>query len=588
MRKLLVMMFFFRTIVLFGQLESMPYILDMVHNNPGEEPYTTKYNSPSYLKSQGFNGAVTHWHINCAINYDNYEKGLVPLDSDERKWIEKHAKEVELKLQEFESCGVNTYPFTDFLVFPKSIWSKYGPELKGNTSTIGKSKKNKPDIRSAITQKLLRAQIEGIFDRFPELDGITLRFGETYLHDTPYHLGNSPIRSGEGEIEDHILLINILREEICVKRNKKLFYRTWDFGYKFHNNPRFYLDVTNKVEPHPNLIFSVKYQQDDYHRMTPFNPTLGIGRHQQIVESQSRMEAYGKGAHPYYVAKGVIDGWPETKYIITRSHRQTDELNPKDAPRGVSDVLGSGLIKGVMTWSHGGGWRGPYIKNEIWTDLNTYVVSQWAINPEMTEEELFGRFMNGINIKGKNADIFRQIALLSIEGVRKGHCNSYVENSVWWTRDQYFTVSYNKEIIKQILDGKLTDKVLSEKKESVAIWLQIEALSKQLDIQNKELESAIRVSCTYGRIKYQLIEQMWRMMIDYALICKGDMIPKNDIKHSIHTYNQIWDEWRNLYNQNDNCATIYTDLAFMDKYKGSVRELVDNLTLYIKKNEKAN
>lgn len=584
----IILILLLKTIVLFGQVEPMPYILDMVHNNPGEEPYITKYNSPSYLKSQGFNGAVTHWHINCAINYDNFENGIVPIDSDERKWIENHAKEIELKLEEFESEGINTYPFTDFLVFPKSIWKKYEKELKGNIQQTGKSKKNKPDIRSAMTQKLLRAQIEGIFNRFPALDGITLRFGETYLHDTPYHLGNSPIRSGEGEIEDHILLINILREEVCVKRNKKLFYRTWDFGYKFHNNPQFYLDVTDKVKPHTNLIFSIKYQQGDYHRMTPFNPTLGIGRHQQIVESQSRMEAYGKGAHPYYVAKGVIEGWPETKYIITRNNRQTDVLTPKDAPRGVSDVLDSGLIKGVMTWSHGGGWRGPYIKNEIWTDLNTYVVSQWAMNPQKSEEELFNEFMSQKNISGKNTDLFRQISLLSIEGVRKGHCNSYVGNKVWWTRDQYFTVSQNNEIIKDIIENNYTDKIIAEKNEAVAIWLQIEALSKQLDIQDKELEDAIIVSCTYGRIKYQLIKQIWRMMIDYAMICKGKTIPESDVKHSIDTYNNIWNEWRNLYKQNDNCATIYTDLAFMDKYNGSARELVDNLTLYIKKYEKTN
>lgn len=178
------------------------------------------------------------------------------------------------------------------------------------------------------TQELLIAQIDGIFKRFPSLDGLTLRFGETYLHDTPFHLGGSPVRNGEIGIEDHILLLNILREEICVKRDKKLFYRTWDFGYNFHTNPQYYLTVTNQIEPHPNLIFSIKYQQDDYHRMTPFNPTLGIGKHQQIVESQSRMEAYGKGAHPYYTAKGVIEGWPETKYeILFGEHRFTGKKN---------------------------------------------------------------------------------------------------------------------------------------------------------------------------------------------------------------------------------------------------------------------
>ena len=78
-------------------------------------------------------------------------------------------------------------------------------------------------------QELLIAQIDGIFKCFPSLDGLTLRFGETYLHDTPFHLGGSPIRDGKIGINDHILLLNILREEICVKRNKKLFYRTWDF-----------------------------------------------------------------------------------------------------------------------------------------------------------------------------------------------------------------------------------------------------------------------------------------------------------------------------------------------------------------------
>lgn len=147
------------------------------------------------------------------------------------------------------------FPFTDFIVFPKSIWNKYASEIENDT------KKFKPDLNKKRTKDLLVAQIDGIFNRFPELDGLTLRFGETYLHDTPFHVGNSPIREGSAGIKDHIILLKILREEICVKRNKKLFYRTWDFGYNFHNNPDYYLAVTDQVDPHPNLIFSIKYQQ---------------------------------------------------------------------------------------------------------------------------------------------------------------------------------------------------------------------------------------------------------------------------------------------------------------------------------------
>lgn len=556
----------------------MPYVLDMVHNNPGEEPYVTKYNSPAFLKQQGFNGAVTHWHVNCAITYDNLKKGVVPKGSEERTWIEKHALEVEKKLADFEANGIAVYPFTDFLVFPRSIWQKYREELTGSDT----KSKNKPDIQKPLTQKLLRAQIEGIFTRFPDLDGITLRFGETYLHDTPFHLGNSPIRSGEHAVEDHVLLLSILREEVCVKRNKKLFYRTWDFGYNFHNNPDFYLAVTNQVEPHPNLIFSIKYQQGDYHRMTPFNPSLGIGKHAQIVEAQSRMEAYGKGAHPYYTAKGVIDGWPETKYEIGFWNQQfTGKLNDPSKPRGVKDVLSSGLIQGVMTWSHGGGWQGPYIKHEIWTDLNTYVVSHWAQNPRLDEETLFNQFADSLGFDAFNRDLFRQLALLTIEGVRKGHCSSYSANSVWWTRDEFFSVSYNNKIVKDIINRNMVGPVLAEKAEAVAIWQQIESISKQLRINDQALLEAIRISSTYGRIKYQIIEKLWGMMIEDEYIRQGKVVDRKKLADVLAEYDGLWKEWRELEKNSPYCATIYTELAFRNEEKGSAKEMVARLKSFL-------
>lgn len=559
--------------------QSLPFILDMVHNNPGEEPYITKYNNPVFLKEQGFNGAVTHWHINCAITYDNYKKGIIK-DKEEKKWIEQRANDIEQKIVAFHNAGIAVYPFTDFIVFPRSIWEKYGKEIAGKekvTGTGGSDERaRKPNIQNKRTQELLIAQIDGIFKCFPSLDGLTLRFGETYLHDTPFHLGGSPIRDGKIGINDHILLLNILREEICVKRNKKLFYRTWDFGYNFHTNPEYYLAVTNQIAPHPNLIFSIKYQQDDYHRMTPFNPTLGIGNHQQIVESQSRMEAYGKGAHPYYTAKGVIEGWPETKYeILFGKHCFTGKKNSDENPRGIKDILSTKKLQGVMTWSNGGGWQGPYITHEIWTDLNTYIVSHWAQNTQKTEKELFYEFTENLGLDDWNADLFREIANLSIEGVRKGHCNSYSWNDVWWTRDEFFSAAANTNIIHDILKKQLQDKVLAEKAEASAIWLQIEALSKQLSCNDIHLQEAIRVSCTYGRIKYQLIEQMWKIMIAEGCYQQNIAINNQEIKKVITKYDHLWTEWKSLKQSSPWCATLYTDMAFRNQRKGSIGELVN-------------
>lgn len=565
----------------YAPAEPFEFVLDFVHNNPGEPPFETKYNDPEYLKSQGFNGAVTFSHINCAITYDNFDTGLVPEGSDERAWIEAKAKALDIQFDAFEQAGIPVYPFTDFLVFPKSVWEKYGDsitgvgKIEGDGGAGSAERVRKPDLESPLTQALLRAQIDGIFERFPSVDGITLRFGETYLHDTPFHMGGSPIRQDK-MVEDHILLINILREEICVKRGRKLFYRTWDFGYNFHNDPKKYLAITNRVEPHPNLIFSVKYQQDDYHRMTPFNPCIGIGKHRQIVESQSSMEAYGKGAHPYYTGKGVIEGWPETvNEIEFGKHCFTGRSNDPSNPRGLRDVSGGGILSGVVTWARGGGWKGPYIKNEIWSDLNNYVVSHWAQNPSKSEDEIFFDFTDSRGFDKKNAALFREIALLSIEAVRKGHCNSFVAQDVWWTRDEYFSAERNIPAVDEIISRGLEKQVLDEKAESVVMWRRIEQLSRDFECGDIELLEAIRTSCTYGRIKYQLIEQMWHLMIIDGRDRAGLAVDREEVLDVVSRYDGLWDEWRCLYDTHPFCATLYTDKCWGGEPAGSIGELFD-------------
>lgn len=556
----------------------LPYIMDMVHNNPGEKPYDTKYNDPGYVRSQGYNGIVPRWFVSCAITYDNFKKNTLPKNSAERKWIEQEAAAIDRKLAECKKAGLGVYPFTDFIIFPAVIWKLYGDSIKNTKAGVGsvlggKGEDRKPDISRPVTQSLLRAQITGIFDRFPQLDGIVLRFGETYLHDTPFHKGGSPIGNGRQGIEDHITFINILREEICVKRNKKLFYRTWDFGYNFHTNPEYYLAVTNAIEPHPNLVFSIKYQQGDFLRMTPFNPTMGIGKHRQMVEAQSSMEAYGKGAHPYYSAYGVINGWPETKYEIV-NEQFTGKANNPTNPRGMKDILNKGLLGGAFTWSRGGGWQGPYITNEFWIDMNTWVVSHWAQNTNRSEESLFYEFATQHGFTGMQADRLRQIALLSIEGVRKGHCNSFTINQVWWARDEFFSVKANSAVINSILKNNLSEQVLAEKAEAAGIWKQIEAIAKQITIVDTALQEAIRVSCSYGRIKFELIEQMWTLMLENAVEEMGGQPRQQVLQQALQKYDQLWAEWRTLKQSSPYCATLYTDMDFLNKKEGSIGELV--------------
>ncbi len=554
--------------------------------NSGSTPkdvHGKPYQDPKFLLSEGYNGMVIG-NLTTAITYDNFEKNLVKKGSKARKWIDSVYVERKKETMQLEASGIPFYSNIDFLVFPAPIWDKYGKQIKGenpdgHAQNTFSGSKERPDIQQEMSQKLLVAQIDGLFKAFPELDGVVSRFGETYLHSTPYHKGNSPIKnfSYETEIKDQIAMLRIMREEICVKRNKKLFFRTWSFGNGFHNNPQYYLDVTNAIEPHPNLIFSIKYPQDDFHRMCATNPTLGIGRHQQIVEAQSAMEAYGKGAHPYYTASGVIDGWPENRYELDNwTHKLTEKLAPVSKPRGVRDIMPKGKLVGMWTWSSGGGWQGPYLKSTVWNDLNSYVISHWAQNTLKSEEELCYEFAAQIGITGFNAQIFRKIAVESIEAVRKGQLSDYTKNSVWWARDNFFSASYNNEVVKEIVAGNLMSRVLAEKAEAAAMWLKIEALSKQFELKDKALEEILQVSCSYGRIKYQLTEQMWYLMIQKQLKNEGKNFDKEGVKVSIARYDALWREWRELA-KSPYCASLYKDLQFYDERKGSIGELVDGL-----------
>jgi hypothetical protein len=63
--------------------------------------------------------------------------------------------------------------------------------------------------------------------------------------------------------------------------------------------------------------------------------------------------------------------------------------------QGLRDVVTNQLCAGVWTWSRGGGWEGPFLKNELWCELNTYVVAKFAQNPARSEEEIFNEFARG-------------------------------------------------------------------------------------------------------------------------------------------------------------------------------------------------
>ncbi|MEI8087714.1 MAG: hypothetical protein WCG93_16005 [Paludibacter sp.] len=540
------------------QAQKPEFIMDMVHHNPGEALTKSAFTNPEYVKNQGFNVQVMNDFIfpTAAVTFEKFDNTLFAKGTKERAWSDSITVLIQKNIKAAHAAGIKVFYFTDIVLLPKKLVEKYKSQV---CDANGKITFEKP-----LTVELHKMMFDELFQKFPDLDGLVIRTGETYLNNVPYHTGNNPISDGAAS---HIKLLQLLRDEVCVKHNKTVIYRTWSIG-GFHNDPVYYLNVSDKIEPNKNLIFSIKHIQGDYQRTYPFNPCIGIGKHRQVIEVQCQREYEGKGAYPNYVMNGVINGFEEYK--------------GSNHPNCLNDIKKNATFAGIYSWSRGGGWVGPYISNEFWPRLNAFVLSAWANNPTLTEAAAFDRFMDeqGI-VSAKSREAFRKLSLLSAKAVLRGHASAELTikpDWVFWMRD-HFLAGIEKldtmEAKKFPSEGFLYDefsefykagtlkKAVAEKQESAKMWDSIVTLSQLVKSKYPNDDAYIRVSSLYGLYLHRIIAAGWQTM---ALGFEGDKTGKYDkiaIRQAIKAYDKAWIDFQNLRKNEPSCATLYKPNAFI-------------------------
>jgi hypothetical protein len=522
----------------------LPFLLDMVQSNPGEAPFQSRFNDPAKLREYGYDAQVVNEFRppHTAITFDSFDPRIFPAGSDARAWVADNAAVVDERIARAHAAGLACYYFTDIIVLPKRMVELYGDQILDAQGRI--------NLDRPLTQEIHRLMLREVFARFPGLDGLVVRTGETYLQNVPFHTGNNPITGGAAS---HLTLLRILREEVCERAGKRVFYRTWSTVDKLREDPAYYLSVTDQVETHERLVFSVKHTATDFWRTVRFNPTIGIGRHRQIVEVQCQREYEGKSACPDYVIDGVVNGF--------------EEFRARPHPIGLADVADNPVVSGVWTWSRGGGWRGPYITNELWCDLNVWVVARWARDTGLGEEGAFAAYAERLGLRGSAAGRFRRLALLSAAGTLRGHYSTLVPVKVTWTRDQFLGGS-DKDLagnFADIVTKDLVEEVLAEKEQAARIWGQVVSLAGTIPLRDHGDREYLRVSAGYGRSLYSVIHHGWQVMLrGFA----GDRTGTYDtarIADHLRRYDAAWESWQRLAAANPSCATLYQPLGFGPK-----------------------
>jgi len=526
--------------------------IDFVHHNPGEKPFDSAFLDPDRLRLAGYAGQVLNIHVQAAVDFAGEFPGLWSEHPGALEWIGRYAGRIDAKIRAAREAGIECLAWTDFVVIPKPMVERFGHEIRA----AGARKFDfdvkgdfAPNLRSSLLRRILCAQIDAIFERFPSLGGLVVRVGETYLHDLPHHTGGDPILHG---VESHLELLSLLRETVCEKHGRQLIYRTWLSG--LDEDPEAYLEIDRSLEPHPKFVFAAKHCVGDYHRTHRFTPVLGIGRHAQFVEVQCQREYEGKGAFPNYIAEGVVEGFEEYAHLMSGP-----------GPRGLRDLLATPAFRGVFTWSRGGGWVGPRIPDEFWCALNAEVLSAWCADPSRKPEDLLaGRLV----LRGFDSDDvgrLSRICRLSSAAVLRGLASTRGGVDTLWSRDEFLGGLEDPESpmarsVATILKAGRTEEILAERAEAVGMWREILVLARAVGSGPEPLREFIRVSCEYGLRFFEVVEAGWCILLLGAAVEHGQPADLERISAALARWDRAWAGWRKLAADHPGtCPALYRD-----------------------------
>ena len=208
----------------------------------------------------------------------------------------------------------------------------------------------------------------------------------------------------------------------------------------------------------------------------------------------------------------------------------------------------SPLFAGIWTWSRGGGWDGPYIKNEFWCELNAWVTAQWAKDVRQSEETVFNRFaVEKLGLKDGDVEKFRRLCLLSADAVLRGKSGVYRELPPWWSRDD----GINRPGLSA--DPAVRKRIAEQQQESVEMWREIVKLAGEINFADSDTADYVKVSSTYGLDLYRIYQAYINLNL------AGLKANPEELRELLKKYDAAWDDYRKLAKDHPNCASLYEE-----------------------------
>lgn len=368
--------------------------------NPAEPAITTAYHDARVLHDLGYNGLVVYR----SVGFSGIARADQISDPEMRQWAKQTFEDTSRIVQGALEGGLDAYLCYDVLALPTDDLHRDGQAL----TCIDSETTLCPASEAALARGM--TALDALLTDQPQVSGIVLRFGDTDASRLPHLTGNDIYEphcarcSQMGRADRVVNVITHAYETVVKRHNKRLIVRAWNVKPSgFHDEPELAQRIIERLPGEADddrLVLSFKFSQTDFWRFQKWNSASLIAGDKKgfarpiLYELQCQREYEGKGSVPNWQAPLWRDGPPET-CPTSESYRTTgtpDEQGP--ALSGLAAVTEQINFAGIMSWVRGGGWGGPFIKDESWVDANAYAAPRLADNPSASLETLAQGWVN--------------------------------------------------------------------------------------------------------------------------------------------------------------------------------------------------
>ena len=565
-------------------------------DNPGEPPCETRYRDPAVLAELGYNGVVLY----ATTALSGVADGSQLNDPELRAWLEQHAQRVDREIEAARRAGLSVYLFYDTLVLAANA---RGEPPRDMTCT------NNPRLLCPANGLALAASVEALerlLDRWPTVDGVVLRFGETDAPRLPHLVGNDIYRTSCQACKplsraDRIVnVIEAFYLSVVSRRRKRLIARAWNVKPGgLHDNATLAREVADRLPgrddpPGTNrLILSFKFTHTDFWRYQPWNPaSLAVGDRPVIYELECQREFEGKGGVANWQVPLWRDGMPEQRSTdgpATPRDDAADRAGGPDSGSGAgSDAQsgsgsGSGLaaaagrinLAGLWAWVRGGGWGGPFVSDERWIDANVWAVPRLADEPDADPVALAEAWIDQ-RLPATIAPVREALTQTLTESSELVRAVFYIEpyarmlESPWhpngdWVQDDLIRVAALLRMLQR-LNGKQLEAAVREKQDAVARISRLRTrLATELDGPNQDSFELLLNSMVYFESLAETVRDLVAGIAAYRRFqARPDAENANAVRHKLRDAQHHWHHHTQRLGGLPGCATTFREVDFWD------------------------